>query len=98
MMKRIFILFVLMGMAWLFGFSAGSSQLMAYTGEGQKTLMLKSGNEGSGTEAMGVQSLRFAEEMPFNEIAILKRRNIESVKSHFRRAVAALQKQVTSHE
>ena len=42
--------------------------------------------------------LRFAEEMPFNEIAILQRRNIESVKSHFRRAVAALQKQVTSHE
>lgn len=62
-MKKILIVFVSMGMLWLFGFSAGSSQLMAYTGEGQKTLMLKSGNEGSGTEAMGVASLRFAEEM-----------------------------------
>jgi RNA polymerase sigma-70 factor (ECF subfamily) len=42
--------------------------------------------------------LRFAEDMPFNEIARLQKRNVESVKSLFRRAVAALQKQVTSHE
>jgi RNA polymerase sigma-70 factor, ECF subfamily len=42
--------------------------------------------------------LRFAEDMPFNEIACLQGRNIESVKSLFRRAVAALQKQVTSYE
>jgi RNA polymerase sigma-70 factor, ECF subfamily len=42
--------------------------------------------------------LRLAEDMPFNEIARLQKQNLESVKSLFRRAVAALQKQVTSHE
>ncbi len=63
MMKRILFVFLAIGFLFLFGQWGGGSQSMAYTGEGQKTLMLKSGNEGSGTEAMGVQSLRFAEEM-----------------------------------
>ena len=63
MMKRNNILFMVMGLLFLFGFSAGASQSMAYTGEGQKTLMLKSGSEGPTTEAMGVASVRFAEEM-----------------------------------
>jgi RNA polymerase sigma-70 factor (ECF subfamily) len=42
--------------------------------------------------------LRFAENMPFHEIARLQGRNLESTKSFFRRAVAALQKQVNKHE
>lgn len=41
---------------------------------------------------------RFAEGLPFQEIANMQGCNIEAVKSLFRRAVAALQKQVTSHE
>ncbi len=42
--------------------------------------------------------LRFAENMPFHEIARLQGRSLESTKSFFRRAVAALQKQVDKHE
>lgn len=42
--------------------------------------------------------LRFAENMSFQEIAHLQGRSLEAVKSLFRRAMAALQKQVGTHE
>lgn len=42
--------------------------------------------------------LRFAENMPFHEIARLQGRSLESTKSFFRRAISALQKQVNDHE
>jgi RNA polymerase sigma-70 factor (ECF subfamily) len=41
--------------------------------------------------------LRFAEEMPFHEIACLQGYSLEATKSLFRRAVAALHKQVNRH-
>jgi RNA polymerase sigma-70 factor (ECF subfamily) len=41
--------------------------------------------------------LRFAEEMPFHEIAQLQGYSLEAAKSLFRRAVAALEKQVSRH-
>lgn len=41
--------------------------------------------------------LRFAENMPFQEIARLQGRSLESTKSLFRRAISALQKQVNKH-
>lgn len=42
--------------------------------------------------------LRFAEEMPFHEIALLQDCSLEATKSLFRRAVASLHKQVSRHE
>jgi RNA polymerase sigma-70 factor (ECF subfamily) len=39
--------------------------------------------------------LRFAEGMQFDEIAILHEQSLEATKSLFRRAISALQKQVT---
>jgi RNA polymerase sigma-70 factor (ECF subfamily) len=41
--------------------------------------------------------LRFAEDMPFQEIACLQGRGLEATKSFFRRAIAALYKQVNKH-
>jgi RNA polymerase sigma-70 factor (ECF subfamily) len=42
--------------------------------------------------------LRFAENIPFQEIARMQGQSLEAAKSLFRRAVAALHKQVASHE
>ncbi len=42
--------------------------------------------------------LRFAEEIPFQEIARIQGKSLEAVKSLFRRALAALHKQVAVHE
>lgn len=42
--------------------------------------------------------LRFAENMPFQEIARLQGRSLEATKSIFRRAIGALQKQVQPHD
>jgi RNA polymerase sigma-70 factor, ECF subfamily len=42
--------------------------------------------------------IRFAEGLPFQEIARLQGCSLEAVKSLFRRAIAALHKQVNAHE
>jgi RNA polymerase sigma-70 factor (ECF subfamily) len=42
--------------------------------------------------------LRFAESMPFKEIALLQGHSLEATKSLFRRAISALHKQVTCNE
>jgi len=42
--------------------------------------------------------LRFAEDMPFGEIAVLQNRTLEATKSFFRRAVTALSKLVPDDE
>lgn len=63
MMKKGFIVSILICPLILFGLSAGSSQPMAYTGEGQKTLILRSGSEGQFTDAMSLAGFRFAERM-----------------------------------
>lgn len=62
-MKKGFIVSILICPLILFGLSAGSSQPMAYTGEGQKTLILRSGSEGQFTDAMSLAGFRFAERM-----------------------------------
>ena len=54
---------VLMLTLILFGLSSVGSHLMAYTGEGQKTLILKSGSEGVLDDVMTQTGVRFAERM-----------------------------------
>lgn len=63
MMKKDFIVGILICPLILFGMAIAGSQPMAYTGEGQKTLILKSGSEGQFTDAMSLAGARFAERM-----------------------------------
>ena len=60
-MKKGWMAIVLTGAFFLVNLSVGGGQTLAYTGEGQKTLVLKSGSEDPDNAAMGMAGIRFAE-------------------------------------
>lgn len=62
-MKKGLLVPISMGLLLLLGLPAERSQIMAYTGEGQATLILKSGSEGQFTDAMSIAPTTFAERM-----------------------------------
>lgn len=55
--------FLLFGVLCVFGFIGGTSLCNAYSGEGQKTLILKSGGEAASNENTSIACVRFAERM-----------------------------------
>ena len=61
MMKKGWIIIVLACSFFLVSLSVGGGRALAYTGEGQKTLVLKSGSEDPDNAAMGIAGIRFAE-------------------------------------